>query len=149
MRFVIPFLCLCFVFSCQKSKSKEQANSDTATSLSGVPDFDKFYYRFHADSIFQVKSIQFPLQGIPANAGELEIDESSFRWKEEDWTFHQLITDPAFESTFQVLDESLITEYIIHKNEKMGMKRRFSKSIDDQWKLIYYASMNPIAIKRN
>lgn len=148
MRFVTPILCLFLICSCQNPTSEERTASETST-LSGVPDFDKFYYRFHADSVFQINSVQFPLQGIPANAGELEVDEAAYRWEKEKWVFHKLITDPAFESNFQVLDESLITEYIIHKNRKMGMKRRFSKSSGENWKLIYYAAMNPIEIKEN
>ena len=148
MRFVIPFFCFFLLFGCKNNHSESTETPSELTSLTGVVDFDKFYYRFHSDSIFQVNHIQFPLQGIPSNAGELEIEESTFRWEKENWVAHKLITSAEFESTFQVLDETLITEFIIHKEGTMGMKRRFSKS-ESGWNLIYYAAMNPLKIHKN
>ena len=112
-RFVMPVLCFFILVGCNKLNPKTDENSSNATSLTGIADFDNFYYRFHSDSIFQINHVQFPLQGIPSNAGELEIDETTFRWKKEDWVHHNLLTNPSFESNFQILDESLITEYIL------------------------------------
>ena len=35
----------------------------------------------------------------------------------------------------------MVVEYIVHKNGKFGMERRFAK-FGDEWNLIYYAGLN-------
>jgi len=145
MRLTLLFTIILLVFGCKSQNSDSVAEEENTSSLSGVPDFDKFYYRFHIDTIFQLEHISFPLEGMPSHYGDLDIDIETYKWQKEDWTHHNLITSKEFESNFQVLDETLITEFIIHEKGTMGMKRRFSKS-EDGWFLIYYAGMNPIKI---
>lgn len=140
------FLIVVFAFcGCKDENTSPSTKEESSSSLSGVPDFDKFYYRFHIDTAFQVAHVRFPLEGIPSHYDENEIDITTYKWQKEDWSHHSLITSKEFESSFQVLDETLITEFILHEKGTMGMKRRFSKS-DDGWFLIYYAGMNPIKI---
>ncbi len=145
MRITLFLILVLVVFGCKDQNTNPVTQEEPSTSLSGIPDFDKFYYRFHADSAFQLAHVSFPLEGMPSHYGDKEIDIETYRWQKEDWTHHNLITSKEFESSFQVLDETLITEFIIHEKGTMGMKRRFSKS-DDGWFLIYYAGMNPIKI---
>jgi len=147
MRFFYLFSFFLVIVGCKDESSTSSDSDQQVSSLSGIPDFDKFYYRFHVDSTFQLEHVSFPLEGIPSNYGDLEIDLETFKWKKEDWAHHNLITSKEFESSFQVLDETLVTEFIIHESKTMGMKRRFSKS-DDRWFLIYYAGMNPIEINK-
>lgn len=141
-------LCLfLMVYGCNNDSSVPDEVNEETSSLSGVPDFDKFYYRFHIDSTFQLAHINFPLEGLPSHYGDSDIEVGTYKWTKDTWKHHSLITAAEFESKFQVLDETLITEYIIHERGEMGMMRRFSKS-DDGWYLIYYAGMNPIEVKR-
>jgi len=139
---VFIFSLFTLLMSCD-SKPSEPTKSET-NGITDVKDFNAFYERFHKDTAYQMLHIDFPLQGMPQNAAELSDEEKlAFRWQKEDWVHHNLIMDENFKTEFEILDETLITEYISHKKHKMGMMRRFSKS-GDEWSLIYYIAINPL-----
>lgn len=141
--------CLIFILSLSTlliscdSKPSEQTPPEI-NGITDVEDFNQFYERFHNDTAYQMLHINFPLQGMPQNAAELADEEKlAFRWQKEDWVHHNRITNENFKTEFEILDKTLITEYISHKKHNMGMMRRFSKSGDD-WNLIYYIAINPL-----
>jgi len=54
-------LIILFIISC---KSTKEFSNDLDETASTIEDFDKFYDKFHADSVFQSTRIRFPLEGL-------------------------------------------------------------------------------------
>lgn len=124
--------------SCNQTGSSTQDESE-------FREFGAFYEQFHADSIFQIEHIQFPLEGLPAKADSTTMADGSFRWQKEDWKMHKGFDFESSEYEIQLtpITNSLIVEKIIHKNGNFGIVRRFAK-LGDSWYLIYYAGLNRI-----
>jgi hypothetical protein len=115
----------------------------TATSPANDRDFMAFYERFHQDSLFQLSHISFPLEGIP-RVDSLGNYPADFRWQQENWKMHYPFNnaDGEFVQEFVPLSESIIVENIRDAQGFFSMQRRFAK-LGGEWKLIYYAAMNP------
>ncbi|MFT4666922.1 MAG: hypothetical protein ACI8YQ_001147 [Polaribacter sp.] len=121
--------------------STEQVVATTATDENG---FEAFYERFHSDSLFQIAHITFPLEGVP-RLDSLGRYPEGFRWQQENWLLHRPfdIRDSSFVQNFIPLTEGIIVEEIRDVNGLFSMQRRFAR-IGEEWRLIYYASMNQI-----
>ncbi len=140
MRTIAALFCLTFVFlSC---KQKEQAIDAQGDFL--PKDFIDFYERFLADSLYQMEHINFPLEGIPDNALKDNALQADFRWQKDNWIMHRPIQEDStgFSSTFSQLGPIIIEE-ILHESGQYGMLRRFANS-GEEWRLIYYAGLNPL-----
>lgn len=138
-RVLSPLVLLLFLLaSCQEEKEPLHVN-ETANDQ----DFDVFYAQFHADSLYQIDHIQFPLQGVSSRPEE---HTPSFRWQKEDWRMHRRFDEgnSNFRSEFTSIGDDLIIERIVHKNNGYGMERRFSRLDGQEWSLIYYASLHPL-----
>jgi hypothetical protein len=123
-----------FVFSCKR-------NSDVKSGVSAG--FDQFYQQFHADSLYQMQHIDFPLRGIPAAADSVQMN-SNFEWTAEEWEMQKIIPDTlGFIHKFESVDHDLVKEFIIQPNNIFALERRFYFR-DGDWHLIYYAAMNKI-----
>lgn len=110
-------------------------------------DFATFYERFQTDSAFQLSHIHFPLEGLQATLTVQDSgDVKKHYWTPETWRLQRRIYDPKgeFESWFVVIDPGLIEHWIQLKNTPMRMFRRFAKSKNDTWMLIYYQDMRPM-----
>lgn len=105
--------------------------------------FTEFYQRFHADSLFQIEHIVFPLQGLPDDADSLTIVTDNFRWQMEDWRMQRPFDFEMSDFRREILpvNENMVVEKIVHTSGEMGMVRRFAK-VAGEWHLIYYAGMN-------
>ena len=132
------------IFSCKKNKS-HAPNPGLFFSEDLPADFLKFHMRFHQDSLYQLEHIQFPLEGIPNMAADVDPDSlSMFKWKKENWIMHKPFNySEAYLREYVLYSDALISEMIIEKQSGFGMERRFSK-IRDDWYLIYFAGMNQI-----
>ena len=120
------------------------AIENTVEEDEGLPnDFLTFYHHFHDDSLYQLKHILFPLEGLPPQADSVILADKNFRWQQEDWVLHQPFenVNGEFSRTYEKINDRLIIENIRFMNAPFGMQRRFSKS-GDEWYLIYYAGMN-------
>lgn len=119
----------------------------TAGAPAGVSsDFIAFYDRFLSDSLFQIEHIQFPLEGIPDNADSADVADGNFRWERETWKMHRKF-DPkqtGFKVNLEAFGSDVITEQILHESGRYAMLRRYAK-MDGDWRLIYYAGLNPLA----
>jgi len=112
--------------------------------MSELPqDFLDFFERFHKDSAFQMESIQFPLEGKKIEPDSTVDEANDGLWYPEKWVMHKPYKDEEgyFDREYEAFSSHLIVEYIRLKGGKIGMERRFAK-LGDQWKLIYYASLN-------
>jgi len=131
------FLCLfTILLSCSGSERPDTTIQEDLT------DFEIFYQQFHADSLYQMQHIAFPLAGLPANADTLG-DTTTFFWQKENWVLHRNLTDrlSGYERKRKKFGSNIIVETIVQKDSEIGMMRRFAK-MDDEWMLIYYTAMN-------
>lgn len=137
------FFAVAIVLSCNSGREKEDKTSANATLPDG---FSVFYQNFHSDSTFQMQHIIFPLQGIPDHADSLSIANDNYHWLPEDWSIQRTIDFEMSEfiRQFEVVNEQMVVERIIHKNGEYGMIRRFAK-VAGEWHLIYYAGLNRLA----
>ena len=136
---------ICLSFSCGSGSGTSTHTNTVFDEDSAVPvDFMDFYMKFHQDSMYQMSHIQFPLRGMPAMAIDLPQDSiNNFVWESEDWKVHKpfMGNEQEYLKEFRVINENLISEFIVEKQMGYGMERRFSK-LGHQWYLIYYMDMN-------
>lgn len=94
--------------------------------------FDSFYKKFHADTVFQVSRIVFPLDN---NTTDLEVGA---KWTEENWRAHRPFDDHGgtFRRSFQPIG-TMVVEKIAEANGLFYMERRYAV-LSDEWHLIYY-----------
>lgn len=135
----ILFLFSITFLSCKQKEASSAAPGDTLPE-----DFVTFYERFLQDSLYQMEHINFPLEGIPDNALKDNETLTDFRWQAEHWIMHRPIEKDGtgFSSSFSQLGPIIIEE-ILHESGQYGMLRRFANS-GDEWRLIYYAGLNPL-----
>lgn len=140
--FLFVFLIL-MTTACKQKVKKHPLVTGIKEQAETPADFQKFYISFHTDSTYQMDHILFPLEGIPAAVTDGQ-DPADFKWEKEDWKLHSLDHFDADTYTIRrdVIDSSVITEYIQDKASGFGIKRRFAK-FDNRWFLIYYSAMNP------
>jgi len=106
-----------------------------------LPDgFMTFIDKFSTDSIFQMNSIQWPLQKQIAKQHP-EDDEETITINPEEWKLHRTFDDMNGTYSQQYINfNDVITEMTVDKSGQYTMIRRFSK-IDGDWKLIFYKEM--------
>lgn len=140
--FFVPLVMLVlFQTSCSNSDVDQTTNAKNEE----LPlDFVNFYEIFHSDSVFQKKHIVFPLQGIPSIDSQTMDQVSAFTWGANGWVMHHKVdnSENLYDITYQILAPTMITEQIHLKGSNYKMLRRFSKSRNNQWYMIYYAAMN-------
>jgi len=120
-------------------------NKPASESAAVPPDFMAFYERFLSDSLFQIEHVHFPLEGIPDNADSADVADGSFRWQRETWEMHRKF-DPkqtGFKVQLETFGSDIVTEHILHESGDYAMRRRYAK-MDGDWRLIYYAGLNPL-----
>lgn len=136
------------LFSCGGKTNTQTYENSVFDAENSVPmDFMDFYMKFHQDSMYQLKHIQFPLKGMPAMAIDLTQDSiNNFYWQEEEWKVHRpfLGNEEEYLKEFRKISDNLISEFIIEKQMGYGMERRFAK-LGGRWRLIYYMDMNKLS----
>lgn len=133
---------LLFLVMCSSLWSCRQAS----LPAEGLPDgFAEFYEKFHADSAYQMAHIAFPLAGVPDNFAAKNIDQDQFQWQPADWVMHHAYKEgeTVFDRTFNVATDNLVEEVFRSADKSFAMIRRFART-GDEWRLIYYAGMNPV-----
>ena len=138
---LIPIIGILILSACNNNKVVENKNAKN----SELPiDFVNFYEIFHTDSVFQKQHIVFPLQGVPPIDSQTMDQVSAFTWSADKWVAHHKVNNSTnlYDITYQILDPTMITEQIQLKGTNYRMLRRFSKSRNNQWFMIYYAAMN-------
>ena len=91
-RFIFS-LSILFLLSLGACKTESSESPDVVPEAVELPqDFLDFYEEFHADTLFQLNHISFPLSGKPAS-GQFSIDLTDFKWTREGWRIHKRIAD--------------------------------------------------------
>ncbi len=106
--------------------------------------FAEFYAQFHADSIYQMEHIPFPIGGMPSFTNSDLAQMPDFQWTAENWRLHRPLESKEFTREFTQLGDGLVEEQILHQSGRFGMLRRFARMGDGEWYLIYFADLNPI-----
>lgn len=146
-RLLIAIFLMSFFFmiasSCDQKAKKHPLVMGIKDQVEAPVDFQQFYISFHTDSAYQLDHILFPLEGIPAAITDGQ-DPADFKWEKEGWKLHSLdhFDADTYSIRRDVIDSTVVTEYIQDKASGFGIKRRFAK-FEDQWFLIYYSAMNP------
>lgn len=127
---LIVLMCL-FSISFIACKNKKAAPAENEANLTKSEiEFNQFYDDFHADSLYQVQHIEFPL------AGKTSLGQDTF-WEAETWKIHKRFNLKNVKNNLQLFDKTAI-EHLVIDNMYL-IERQFSKSPKDgQWRLIYY-----------
>ena len=134
--FALPFL---FLFCKNTPKTAAQPEGEVVELAA---DFVKFYEQFHADSVFQLAHIQFPL---PERGAEKMPDGSisiKLHWTAEDWRMMSLppLNTGEFTRDFMPISPELMIEKIgTAKDVGFQIERRWAK-LGGEWMLIYYSA---------
>lgn len=118
----------------------------TLPAADAVPaDFRTFYQRFHADSLFQVQHISWPLPGqTTEETPEGELRRKSTYWERETWRFQRAVDFSAgeFKQQLRTVEGQYIVERISYAAApNYALERRFMRRSDGEWELVYYADM--------
>ncbi len=123
-----------------------QLNED-GTSSGKLPEgFDDFYKKFHTDSLYQMAHIQWPLQGET----DEKVDSTHYKrklinWEPNQWRMHRMNWDSKdFKQEFEVLGDLLVIERIRTRSVGYGLERRFSKTEQNEWMMIFYADIQNV-----
>ncbi len=118
----------------------------TLPTVDEVPaDFRMFYQQFHADSLFQVQHISWPLPGESTE----ETQEGEFKrkptyWERETWRFQRAVDFSAgeFQQQLRTVEGQYVVERISYAAApNYALERRFMRRSNGEWELIYYADM--------
>ncbi|PHI21054.1 hypothetical protein CEQ90_05075 [Lewinellaceae bacterium SD302] len=130
------------LFSCNPADKEQEtpmAEPDVPNSL--PEDFRNFYQQFHADSLYQIEHIQWPLSGMPDRAIQ---EGESFAFTKDNWKMQRpVLASSGYRSQFTMLTEDLVVEEIINPSDGTGLLRRFLKD-GEQWTLIYYQGVRKL-----
>jgi hypothetical protein len=105
-------------------------------------DFERFYTKFHEDSVFQKTRIDFPLSGetsfLAAAGTQMKL------WYADEWTTHQAfdaMDTLGYEQNMIAVDTMVVD--VIYDNRAQGITRYFSLR-DGKWYLTFYSDFNPV-----
>lgn len=127
------------------STGNQLAEKQSLTAAEAPADFQVFYEKFHADSLFQIAHISWPLSGETAvQRDSTAIEKKATTWMLENWRMHRPVdfSTGEFKREWQPLGDAMIIERIRYKAANFGLERRFAKQNNGDWELIYYSDMH-------
>jgi hypothetical protein len=112
--------------------TRESSKSYTLKKNSGE-DFDKFYERFHEDSVFQVSRLKFPVDGMSVKG------EEKVKWTRDNLPLLKTkiydIDTTRFKITFRKT-EKMFTQKVWIEDSEFSSEYRF-ELINKKWYLVY------------
>ena len=147
------FLCISIIISvllgsCKQSNSSSASIQSAEVGNTAMPaDFMAFYQKFHQDSVFQMAHIHWPL------SGEKSVEETNqglpsqpFEYLPADWRLQHLVdfAQGDFIQQLQNVGEVMVIEKIRTSVGNFGLERRFARTTDGSWELIYYSDMHEL-----
>jgi hypothetical protein len=104
--------------------------------------FDRFYAKFHEDSLFQMERTEFPLKG---EASYLEPNGKQIKfWYADNWLMQKTF-DPTdtlgYEQNMISVDTMVVD--VIYDGNAQGITRYFSLR-DGKWYLTFYSDYNAV-----
>lgn len=145
---LFPVFLLLFFISCNRT-SKEIAQTpgtdkkETSAIHQGNEakrtfhneDFDKFYQRFHSDSLFQMQRIKFPMQGYT-----LDSLGNNVPWTRQNWLMHRMGVQQVDTTVYKVeikKEPGNCEEDIYIEGGGFRTKRMFNRE-NGKWYLILF-----------
>jgi hypothetical protein len=130
----------------------ERKGAGNAGASAGIEDvaaqlpagFADFYEQFHADSLYQVAHILWPLPGATSMAlDSLRTQRINTTWQQESWRMHRPVdlSTGEFKRTFMPLSDDIVVEKIRYAAANYGLERRFARRSNGEWELIFYSDM--------
>jgi len=149
IRIAFAFVSLFVIAACggNASSSNTPAQTEYAaqTTEGQLPaDFAEFYQKFHADSLYQIGHIVWPLQGLTSVEADSGLQKKqAIYWELATWRMHRPVdfSTGEFKRVLQVLGDELVVEKISYAAANFGLERRFVRSSEGEWELIYYSDM--------
>jgi len=150
LRDILIYICIFAIAACGNkapSSSNTPAQPDQTAQIQGdqLPaDFNEFYEKFHTDSLYQMAHISWPLQGqTTVQADSSRQERQAIYWEKADWRMHRPVNfnSGEFQRKLQVLGDELVVEHISYAAANFGLERRFVRSSQGDWELIYYSDM--------
>ena len=111
-----------------------------------VEDFEAFYEKFLNDSTFQLERINFPLEGLPAQADSIDFADG-YHWTKEQWEIHKNVDVEKLGYERELMETDYLVKEVLYHPQGWGLERRFMVNEGGEWYLVYYAAPN--AVKRN
>ena len=129
-RIKLLFVILVYIYACQSLRKGSKSDQ--------TEDFDHFYHEFHTDSVFQLKRIIFPLEGMRYDNGE-EGKWSKKNWQQKRNTIYDVDTN-LYKTEF-IRSDSLVFERIYIPNSGFDFQCKY-KLIEGKWYLVYCLDQN-------
>ena len=127
---------LSIIVSCDKFK-KTRTKSINNKEVT-IENFDKFYDKFHIDSLFQMSRIKFPLEGYQFDS------EGKTNWSKTNWiTLKTKIYDidtTEYKIEFKKTDKSFSEKFWV-ENSGFWSEYKF-EVINGKWYLVYAVEQN-------
>lgn len=144
---IIVLIC-CVIASCKPTtktakddrtaQKGTQTESTTAKKKSSVEDFDKFYNRFHTDSLFQISRVKFPIDGFCVSS------DTVAKWSTQNWLMMRTriydVDTTKYKISYNKTDKTF-TERVWIENAGLVTECRF-ELIGGKWWLVYLQDEN-------
>ncbi len=148
--FIISAIGILWLAACRE-RSTAPPTSPSPPPLSSTPeeevpaDFAAFYRQFHADSVFQVQHISWPLPGqVTAQEPDGRWKRKSTYWERSTWRFQHAVdfSTGEFKRQLRAMEDQYVVEIIAYASApNYALERRFMRRSDGNWELVYYADM--------
>lgn len=130
-----------FAFTIVQCKKKIQVQAPSVVQQID-PSFNDFYFKFHADSIFQFEHIHFPLEGLPDFADSTYFTGKKYYYTPAKWRMHKpYLIEKGWNRNVSTQLEGVVVEKLIDPVNRVAIERRFIRRNND-WFLFYYAGLN-------
>ncbi|MCS7037097.1 MAG: hypothetical protein RMJ33_09635 [Saprospiraceae bacterium] len=145
MRFLLPGIALLpLLFTACRQPATPP--SSTLSAAADIPaDFLAFYRQFHADSLFQVQHISWPLPGqTTEETPDGALHRKSTYWERENWRFQRAVdfSTGEYRQQLRAVEGQYVVETISYAAApNYALERRFMRRTDGAWELVYYADM--------
>lgn len=147
-RLTLLLLAVMFFYACNKTAKQAtiqkenqivETNSLDIKKVKKIESYTSFYKRFHADSVFQMNRIKFPIGGYYTDTLGNE-----HKWNRDSWIMHRSYIQDADTSIYnlELTDEkSQKSELLFIEGAGFKVERKF-KQINGKWYLVYYVDEN-------
>lgn len=126
---LISFCCLFFI----------ACGNGLPTDEQGREDFETFYERYYADSLFQLKRTEFPLLGQDPTG-----EQAPFYWDVNNWQYLKPIkVDDSSVELLPIIDMDTWMRERILIHQRFYIEKQFTL-INNKWYLTSYSGVMPI-----
>lgn len=149
MKYLIFFIVLIFIaIGCGKTLKESSTHKESKPLVKSTKpeyteatmfyeDFDKFYQKFHNDSLFQMSRVKFPLKGY-----EMDTTEQTKSWSKQNWTMHRAKISEVDTAVFKTdieMNSNFRKERIFIDGGGFNSERVF-KRINGKWYLTLFVN---------